>query len=114
VVRRLDMDKAQGIEQLLASGMSNRQVARTLGINRKSVDRHLTAIRSKGATATEAPTGETLTGAHDSKGPKRPPGPTGRRYYRGHTYFLFSYLSDCVISSEQDKSLSEYLFSFSH
>jgi hypothetical protein len=36
MVRRLDMDKTQGIEQPLASGMSKRQIARTLGINRKS------------------------------------------------------------------------------
>jgi hypothetical protein len=41
VVRRLDMDKTQGIEQLFATGMSIRQIARTLGINRKTADRHL-------------------------------------------------------------------------
>ena len=31
MVRRLDMDKTQGIEQLFASGMTKRQIARTLG-----------------------------------------------------------------------------------
>jgi transposase len=70
VVRRLDMDKSQGIDQLFASGMSKRQIARTLGINRKSVDRHLAAGSSKGASAHEAPTGEALTGSDLSKGAK--------------------------------------------
>ena len=35
MVRRLDMDKTQGIEQLFATGMSRRQIARTLGVNRR-------------------------------------------------------------------------------
>lgn len=72
VVRRLDMDKRQGIKQLFASGMSMRQIARTLGINRKSVARHLAARSSKGASAAEAPIDEALTGADDSKGAKAP------------------------------------------
>ncbi len=63
MVRRLDMDKTQGIEQLFASGMTKRKIARTLGINRKSVDRHLAGLRSKGATAVEALTGEAPTGS---------------------------------------------------
>lgn len=70
MVRRLDMDKTQGIEQLLASGMTKRQIARTLGINRKSVDRHLAGLGSKGATSGLALTGEALTGSDDSKGAK--------------------------------------------
>jgi transposase len=68
------MDKTQGIEQLFATGMSIRQIARTLGINRKTVDRHLAAFGSKGATAAEAPTGEAPTGSDDSKGAKAPTG----------------------------------------
>ena len=51
MVRRLEMDKTQGIEQLFAAGMAKRQIARTLGINRKSVDRHLAQLQSKGAKA---------------------------------------------------------------
>jgi hypothetical protein len=70
VVRRLDMDKTQGIEQLFASGRTKRQIARTLGINRKSVDRHLAALPSKGATVDEALTGESPTGSEISKGAK--------------------------------------------
>jgi transposase len=74
VVRRLDMDKLQGIEQLFASGMSKRQIARTLGINRKSVDRHLAVKSSKGATNQEAPTGAATIPSDDSKGAKAPTG----------------------------------------
>jgi transposase len=52
------MDNMLGITQLLAFGMSERQTARTLEIDRKSVDRE--------------------SGVQDQKGPvpqKRPPGP---------------------------------------
>jgi hypothetical protein len=68
VVNRLVMDKKQGIQQLLASGMPKRQIARTLGINRKSIDRELALISSKGATSSEALTAQALTGSEDSKG----------------------------------------------
>jgi transposase len=74
VVRRLDMDKTHGIEQLFASGMTKRRIARTLGINRKSVDRHLAAVQSKGAISHEALTGEAPTGMESSKGAKAPTG----------------------------------------
>lgn len=70
MVRRLDMDKTQGIEQLFASGMSRRQIARTLDINRKSVDRHLASLESKGASGPEAPIGQAPTGSEVSKGAK--------------------------------------------
>jgi len=70
VVRRLEMDKTQGIEQLFAAGMGKRKIARTLGINRKSVDRHLAEIQSKGASSDKAPAGEAPTGSEDSKGAK--------------------------------------------
>ncbi len=72
--RELAMDKKLGIEQLIASGMPKRQIARTLGIDRKSIDRHLAELKAKGASQAEAPTGEAPTGSEDSKGPKRPPG----------------------------------------
>ena len=70
MVNRLDMDKKQGIHQLLASGMPKRQIARTLGVNRKSIDRELAIISSKGATPSEALTAQALTGSEDSKGAK--------------------------------------------
>ena len=70
MVRRLDMDKTQGIEQLFASGMSRRQIARTLDINRKSVDRHLASLEPKGASGPEAPFGKAPTGFEVSKGAK--------------------------------------------
>jgi transposase len=74
LVRRLDMDKTQGIEQLYASGMAKRQIARTLGIDRKSVDRHLARLHAKGAISEKALTGEAPTGSDDSKGAKAPTG----------------------------------------
>ena len=57
MARRLDMHKTQGIEHLFPTGMSKRKTARTLGIDRKSVDRHLAGIQSKGAISQDAPTG---------------------------------------------------------
>ena len=57
MVRRLDMHKTQGIEHFFSTGISKRKIARTLGIDRKSVDRHLAEIQSKGAISQEAPTG---------------------------------------------------------
>jgi hypothetical protein len=68
------MDKKQGILQLHASGMSNRQIARALGINRKSVDSLVSHLDSKRATSAEAPTGKALTGSNDSKRAKAPTG----------------------------------------
>jgi len=68
------MDKTQGIEQLFATGMSRRQIARTLGVNRKSVDRQLATLESKGASAQEAPIGQAPTGSEVSKGAKAPTG----------------------------------------
>jgi transposase len=70
MVRRLDMHKTQGIEHLFSTGMSKRKIARTLGIDRKSVDRHLAEIQSKGAISQEAPIGEAPTGSDASKGAK--------------------------------------------
>jgi DNA-binding CsgD family transcriptional regulator len=62
MVRRLDMHKTQGIEHLFPTGVSKRKTARTLGIDRKSVDRHLADIQSKGAICQEAPIGEAPIG----------------------------------------------------
>jgi len=50
------MDKTLGITQLFASGMSLRQIARTLGIDRKYVARELRRFGAKGATDDKAPT----------------------------------------------------------
>ncbi len=64
------MLKTQGIEHLFATGMSKRKIARTLGIDRKSVDRHLAGSQSIGASLEKAPIGEAPTGSDDPKGAK--------------------------------------------
>jgi hypothetical protein len=70
MVRRLDMYKTQGIEHLFSTRMSKRKIVRTLGIDRKSIDRHLADIQSKGAISQESPIGEAPTGSSASKGAK--------------------------------------------
>ena len=57
MVRRLDIRKTQRIEDLFATGMFKQKIARTLGIDRRLVDRHSADIQSKGAIFKEAPTG---------------------------------------------------------
>jgi hypothetical protein len=64
---RLSMDKTQGITQLFASGMSQRQIARALGIDRKSVARELRRSGAIWTTDGKAPTGCI---ASDAIGPK--------------------------------------------
>jgi DNA-binding CsgD family transcriptional regulator len=53
----LSMDKTQGIMQLFASGMSQRQIARALRIDRKSVAGEWRRSGAKGTTDGKAPTG---------------------------------------------------------
>ena len=48
--------------------MSKHQIARTLGIDRKSVDRHWAELRSKEATDDEAFAAKALTGSEVAKG----------------------------------------------
>jgi transposase len=55
MVRRLDMHKTQGIEHLYATGLSKRKIAKTLGINRKSIDRQLAEFQPKGANTDQSP-----------------------------------------------------------
>ena len=74
MANRLAMDKTQGIMQLFAAGMSERQIARTLDIDRKSVDRELRLQGAKGANPTKAPTGLDFLGSDESKGAKAPTG----------------------------------------
>ena len=74
----LAMDKAQSIQHLHDLGWSQRKIAETLSIDRKSVKRQLASTNSKGA----APTGEAPTAreseADNSKGASAPTGLTAR------------------------------------
>lgn len=74
MANRLAMDKTQGIMQLFAAGMSERRIARTLDIDRKSVDRELRLQGAKGATSTKAPAGLDFLGSEESKGANAPTG----------------------------------------
>src|SRR5512134_3108069 len=71
MANQLAMDKVQAIQSLRASGMTERRIARTLGISRKAVRRHLERHPSKD---TKAPTGKAPTGSADSKDTKAPTG----------------------------------------
>jgi DNA-binding CsgD family transcriptional regulator len=71
---RFSMDKTQGITQLFASGMSQRQIARALGIDRKSIARELRRSEAKGTTDGKAPNGSVPSDALASKGAKAPTG----------------------------------------
>ena len=64
MANRLAMDKVQAVKSLEAAGLSERQIARTLGVSRKAVRRHLGRIASKD---TKAPTGSS---AHRVDAPK--------------------------------------------
>lgn len=73
MANRLAMDKVQAIKSLAAAGMSERRIARTLGISRKAVRSHL---GRDGAKETIAPTGEAPTGSVESKDTTAPTGST--------------------------------------
>ena len=68
MANRLAMDKSQAIKSLAASGMSERGIARTLGVSRKAVRQHLGRLAPKD---TKAPTG--------SEGPPEQPSTGGPR-----------------------------------
>ena len=71
----LSMDKAQSIQHLHDLGWSQRKIAATLAVDRKSVKRHLEGQKLKGAAPTgQAPTAPELAAA-DSKGTSAPTAP---------------------------------------
>src|SRR5271154_5408228 len=77
MANQLAMDKVQAVKSLRATGMSQRLIARTLGISRKAVRRHLGRIPPKD---TKAPTGEAPTGSPDVGKAKDTRAPTGSEY----------------------------------
>ena len=58
MVRRLDMHKTRGIEHLFAIRMSKQEIARTLGIDRRSVDRFWPIFIQKGPFPKKRPSGK--------------------------------------------------------
>ena len=71
MANQLAMDKSQSIKSLAATGMSERRIARTLGVSRKAVRQHLGRGASK---ETKAPPGEAPTGSGEAKDTKAPTG----------------------------------------
>ena len=72
---RLAMDKAQSIQHLHDLGWSQRKIAATLSVDRKSVKRYLEGEKSKGTAPTgQAPTARELA-VVDSKGTSAPTAP---------------------------------------
>jgi len=71
MARHLSMDKVQTIKHLWSLGWSQRRIAKSLGIDRKAVQRHLSLEGPKGA---KAPPGKAPTGSEISKGAKAPTG----------------------------------------
>jgi transposase len=65
------MDKVLAIQSLASKGISERQIAATLGISRKAVRRHL---GRNGSKETKAPTGKAPTGSEGAKETKAPTG----------------------------------------
>lgn len=74
MVNQLAMDKVQAVQGLASRGFSERRIARTLGISRKAVRRHLGRSAPKD---TKAPTGKAPTGSVDPKDTKAPTGSAG-------------------------------------
>lgn len=68
---QLGMDKILSIQQLHASGMSERGIALALEVSRNAVRRHLSEI---GANDTKAPTGKAPTGSEGSNDTTAPTG----------------------------------------
>ena len=71
MANQLGMDKTLSIQHLQSSGMSERGIARALGISRTTVRRHLAGISSND---TKAPTGSAPTGSEGSNCTTAPTG----------------------------------------
>lgn len=71
MANQLDMSKSLAIRQLHQQGLSQREIAQTLGVSRGAVIRHLAAESSN---STKAPTGKVPTGSTYPNGTKAPTG----------------------------------------
>ena len=71
MANRLAMDKTQAIKSLASTGMSERRIARTLGVSRTAVRQ---CLGREGAKDSKAPIGEAPTGSPESKETEPPTG----------------------------------------
>ena len=74
MANQLAMDKSFAIQNLRAAGYSERRIARTLGISRGAVRRHLTGSTPNSTTAPTGSGEQLPTGASASNSTKAPTG----------------------------------------
>lgn len=74
MANQLAMDKSLAISNLHDAGYSDRRIARTLGISRGAVQRHLAAQKPNRIKASTAPAAKTPTAHDDSNRTKAPTG----------------------------------------
>jgi len=78
MANQLAMDKSFAINNLRAAGYSQRRIARTLGISRGAVRRHLQRPLSNSTTEQAASGDEAPTGSDDPNSTKAPTGSSGQ------------------------------------
>src|SRR6056297_2523402 len=78
MANQLAMDKSFAIKNLRAAGYSQRRIARTLGISRGAVRRHLQRPLSNSTTEQAASGDEAPTGSDDPNSTKAPTGSSGQ------------------------------------
>jgi transposase-like protein len=71
MVNQLSIDKSLAIKHLREQGMSQRAIARALGVSRGAVRRHW---QPENSNSTKAPTGKAPTGSCGSNSTKAPTG----------------------------------------
>ena len=74
MANQLTMDKSLAINNLRGAGYSERRIAKTLGVSRGAVRRHLAAENPNSTTAPTAPSGPAPTGSADSNSTTAPTG----------------------------------------
>lgn len=75
MANQLAMDKSLAINNLRRAGYSERRIAKTLGVSRGAVRRHLVGESSNGTTAPTGPSDPARAATADSNSTKAPTGP---------------------------------------